>query len=223
MDNKIEVLNIKINLCTAKEAMKKAVDYMKSDLISVIEFVTPNSIMALDENDELKSQMDQFELILAGEKALFDVLGVKDENLVKEVEERRFLRLFFQYLHKQYKRVYLLVEAEKDAENIYEHFSKSYRGIEIVGIAKVAAANRADMMLVNAINGSEVDCIISTLSTPLQEDFVTKNKNLMNARVWLGLGKKMLDFEEEETAKRKLAKYLMKKILKKEIEKQKRS
>lgn len=223
MDSKIEVLNIKINLCTAKEAMKKAVDYMKSDLISVIEFVTPNSIMALDENDELKSQMDQFELILTGEKALFDVLGVKDENLVKEVEERRFLKLFFQYLHKHYKRVYLLVEAEKDAENIYEHFSKLYRGIEIVGIAKVAAANRADMMLVNAINGSEVDCIISTLSTPLQEDFVTKNKNLMNARVWLGLGKRMLDFDEEETTKRKLAKYLMKKILKKEIEKQKRS
>lgn len=223
MDNKIEVLNIKINLCTAKEAMKKAVDYMKSDLISIIEFVTPNSIMALDENDELKAQMNQFELILAGEKALFDVLGVKDATLVKEVEERRFLKMFFQYLHKQYKRVYLLVEAEKDAENIYERLSKSYRGIEIVGIAKVAAKNRADMMLVNAINGSEVDCIISTLSTPLQEDFVTKNKNLMNARVWLGLGKKMLEFEEEETAKRKLAKYLMKKILKKEIEKQKRS
>lgn len=29
-------------------------------------------------------------------------------------------------------------------------------------------------MLVNAINGSEVDCILSALSVPLQEDFIAK-------------------------------------------------
>lgn len=223
MENKIEVLNIRVDLCTAKEAMRKATEYLNTDLMNVIEFVTPDSIIALDESDELKSQMDQFELVIAGDKSLLEAMGVRNEELAEEIEERLFLRMFFYYLHKNYKRVYLLVEEEKEAENIYEHFSKLYGGIEIVGIAKVAAENRADMMLVNAINGSEVDCVISTLSTPLQEDFLVKTKQFMNVRLWLGLGKKVMDFEERETAKRKLAKYLMKKILKKEIEKQKRS
>ncbi len=44
-------------------------------------------------------------------------------------------------------------------------------------------------MLVNAINGSEVDCVLSALSVPLQEDFIAKNRNLLDARVWIGVGK----------------------------------
>ena len=31
-------------------------------------------------------------------------------------------------------------------------------------------------MLVNAINGGEVDCIFAALSAPLQEDFIMKNR-----------------------------------------------
>ncbi len=46
-------------------------------------------------------------------------------------------------------------------------------------------------MLVNAINGSEVDCILSALSVPLQEDFIAKNRNLLDARVWVGVGNRM--------------------------------
>lgn len=223
MENRVDVLGVKVDLCTAKDAMKKTMEYMNTDLISVVEFVTPNSIMALEEDEELKLQMRQFELVMVGEKGLFEALGVKDEKLVEEMEDKLFLRMFFQYLHKNYQRVYLLVEAEKEAEDIYEYFTRLYHGIEIVGIAKVAAENRADMMIVNAINGSEVDCVISLLSTPLQEDFIVSNKQLMNVRLWLGFGKRVMNFEEKETAKRRLAKYLMKKILKKEIEKQKRS
>lgn len=223
MENKRNVLGVWVDLCTAKDAMKKTIEYMSTDLISVVEFVTPNSIMALEEEEELKLQMEQFELVMVGEKSLFEVLEVKDTKLAEEMEDKLFLRMFFQYLHKNYQRVYLLVESEKEAEDIYEYFSRIYRGIEIVGIAKVAAEKRADMMIVNAINGSEADCVISVLSSPLQEDFIANNKQLMNVRLWLGCGKKVMNFDEKETAKRRLAKYLMKKILQKEIEKQKRS
>ena len=30
---------------------------------------------------------------------------------------------------------------------------------------------------------------LSALSSPLQEELISKNRNVMNARVWLGLGK----------------------------------
>ena len=50
-------------------------------------------------------------------------------------------------------------------------------------MAKVSAKNRADDMLINAINGEEVDCVLSALSSPLQEELISKNRNVMNARV----------------------------------------
>lgn len=72
---------------------------------------------------------------------------------------------------------------------MFGHFEEYYRGTQIVGMAKVSAKNRADDMLINAINGEEVDCVLSALSSPLQEELISKNRNVMNARVWLGLGK----------------------------------
>ena len=43
----------------------------------------------------------------------------------------------------------------------------------------------------NAINGGEVDCVIAILSSPIQEEFIARNRSLINARMWLGAGKLM--------------------------------
>ena len=68
-----------------------------------------------------------------------------------------FLRMFLRYLHKNHRRIYLLVESEEDGPELYDYLERAYGGIESVGMAKVSAQTRADDMLVNAINGGEVD------------------------------------------------------------------
>ena len=47
MSKKISVLDISIDNFTAKEAMQEALAYMESDLVSVIELVTIESLMEL--------------------------------------------------------------------------------------------------------------------------------------------------------------------------------
>ena len=76
-------------------------------------------------------------------------------------------------------------------------------------------------MLVNAINGSEVDCILSALSVPLQEDFIAKNRNLLDARVWVGVGNRMFSDHRQGLGHGKLAKFLLNHIFKREMEKNK--
>ena len=76
-------------------------------------------------------------------------------------------------------------------------------------------------MLVNAINGSEVDCVLSTLSVPLQEDFIAKNRNLLDARVWIGVGKKIFSPRKPGFGQGKIAKYLLNHIFRREMEKNK--
>ncbi len=80
----------------------------------------------------------------------------------------------------------------------------------------------ADDMLVNDINGSEVDCVLSALSAPLQEEFIVKNKGVLNARVWLGLGRGTLPMKGQSTGRGRLTRFVEKHIFKKEIEKRKR-
>ena len=53
MSKKISVLDISIDNFTAKEAMQEALAYMESDLVSVIELVTIESLMELGTEAEL--------------------------------------------------------------------------------------------------------------------------------------------------------------------------
>lgn len=131
--------------------------------------------------------------------------------------------MFLRFLHKNHKRAYLLVESEEEGKALYDYLERYYGGIQVSGMAKVSATNRADDMLVNAINGAEIDCILSVLSSPLQEDFAVKNQSLLNARVLLGLGKELLPVCSQGIVGGRVTQFLLKRIFKKEMEKRKRS
>ena len=221
MSKKISVLDISIDNFTAKEAMQEALAYMESDLVSVIELVTIESLMELGTEAELKEEIENFDLILAGNKTILEAADVEEKRCLQETENHLFMKMFLRYLHKNHKRVYLLVETQEEGEAFFQYLEHYYRGIQIVGMAKVSAENRADDMLVNAINGSEVDCVLSALSVPLQEDFIAKNRNLLDARVWIGVGKKIFSPRKPGFGQGKIAKYLLNHIFRREMEKNK--
>ena len=150
MSKKISVLDISIDNFTAKEAMQEALAYMESDLVSVIELVTIESLMELGTEAELKEEIENFDLILAGNKTILEAAEITDHKCLRETEDKTFLKMFLRYLARKHKRVYLLVESEEEGQKMFGHFEEYYRGTQIVGMAKVSAKNRADDMLINA-------------------------------------------------------------------------
>lgn len=222
MNDKISVLDIDIDNYTAKEAMKETVRYMESDPVNVVELVTVDGLMQMDEFPELKDDVRKFDLVLAGDKTILEAADITDRKSIQETEGHVFLKMFFRYLHKNHKRVYLLVESEEEGEDLYNYLEHSYGGSQIVGLAKVSAVNRADDMIVNAINGGEIDSVISILSSPLQEEFIARNRGVLNARIWLGLGKGIVPAGRPGFGQGRFTQFLLKRIFKKEIEKRKR-
>ena len=222
MNEKINILDIYINDCTAKQAMKETVAYMKSELISVVEMVTVDMLMFAKEEPELKESLEQLDLVLPGEKEILEAADITDRRQLQEVEVQTYLKMFLRYLHKNHCRVFLLVESEEEVEEFYDFLEHSYGGIQIAGIARVSADDQADDMLINAVNGAEVDCVIAALSSPLQEKFIVKNRSLLNARVWLGAGKVMRPLYKARHKKNRITQFIIHRIFKREIEKQKR-
>ena len=182
MNEKINVLDVNIDSCTAKEAMKETIAFLESEPVSVIDVVSVDGLMQMNDLSELKARMNEFDLVLPGEKLILE--AAEEARLPKEIDIKLYLKMFMRYLHKNHKR-------------------------------------RADDMLVNAINGSEVDCILSALSVPLQEDFIAKNRNLLDARVWVGVGNRMFSDHRQGLGHGKLAKFLLNHIFKREMEKNK--
>lgn len=219
MNEKINVLDVNIDSCTAKEAMKETIAFLESEPVSVIDVVSVDGLMQMNDLSELKARMNEFDLVLPGEKLILE--AAEEARLPKEIDIKLYLKMFMRYLHKNHKRMYLLVESEEDGQEAFRYMQRTYSGIQLVGLAKVSAEGRADDMLVNAINGSEVDCILSALSVPLQEDFIAKNRNLLDARVWVGVGNRMFSDHRQVLGHGKLAKFLLNHIFKREMEKNK--
>ncbi len=222
MSGKINVLGIYIDNYTAKEAMKRAMEYMESDPVNIIDLVTVNDVMDMEEAPGLKEEISEFDLVLAGDRTILEAADIDERKYLQETERSLFLKMFLRYLHKNHKRVYLLVETEEEGQILYDYLERYYGGIQISGMAKVSAGNRADDMLVNAINGAEIDCVISVLSSPLQEDFAVRNRNLLNTRILLGLGKELLPVFDRGAGTEKMTRFLLKRIFKKEMKKRKK-
>lgn len=219
MSKKISVLDIEIDKCTAKEAMALAMTYMESDPVNTIEMMTADSLMQIKGVDGMEEGVRGFDLVLAGDHALLEAAQIEESRYLKETREMIFVKMFLRYLHKNHKRVYVLVNSEEQGQELYGYITHEYKGIQIIGMAKVSPEDRVDDMLVNAINGGEIDCILSALSSPLQEMFIVKNRAILNARIWLGLGADYVSKRKNHGKKKRIGEFILKRILRKEIEK----
>ncbi len=222
MDDRMNVLDIGIDHCSAKEAFRKTIEYLDSAPVNLVETVTVEGFMQMEEFPQLKEQIRTFDLVMAGDSTVLEAAGVTERKLYKETEERVYLRMVLQYLHKHHKRLYLLAESEEEGRKLYQFIQKHYRGLQIVGLAKISAQNRADDMLVNDMNAEETDCIIAALTSPLQEDFILRNKNLLDTRLWLGISKSSLPGQKRGILTDRIGLFLAKHLFRKEIEKRKK-
>ena len=219
MNEKISVLDVAINGYTAKKAMKETVDYMHTEPLNIIEMVTVDTLMYAKEEPKLRESMSQLDMVLPGEKEILEAADITDRRQLQEVEEQTYLRMFFRYLHKNHCRVFLLVETDEEAQEFYEFLNESYAGIQITGMAKVSAEDKGDELVVNAVNGDEVDCVIAALSAPVREEFAENNKHLLNARVWFGVGKLLKMNGRDGSRKTRFVRFMTRRFFKREIQK----
>lgn len=219
MNGRIQVLNIGIDDCTAKEAMKQTVEYMGTEAINVIEMVTVDTLMYASGDPSLRENIEKMDLVIPGEKEILEGTDTAEKKQLQEIEQRTYLKMFFRFLHKNHSRVFLLVETEEEAEAFYRYLEESYSGIQVAGMAKVSSLDAADDLVVNAVNGAETDCVIAALSSPGQEDFIVRNRMLLNARVWLGVGKGENPIYRSGGRLKKITQFINHRLFRHEVEK----
>lgn len=220
MNKKINVLDVQIDNNTAKEAMLEVMTYMDKELISVIELITSDVLVTCKENETLKYNIAQSDLVLAGDKNVLDLAEGIDRKKLQEAESHTFLRMLLRFFHKNKNKVFLLTATEEEKNKFKEYLHESYQGMEIVGAECVPEDKSLDDMILNNINATECDCIMSFLPSPMQEEFIARNKILLNARIWLGLGNNA-HLPKAIKRKKPIHDFLIKYILKREVEKEK--
>ena len=188
MTDSVEVLGVRLNCLTAKEIMLKVMQFMENDLVDTIEILSMDALMKGREDEEWKELFREFELVLPGEAEILKGADIADKDMLKETENRTFLKLFLKYLQKNQKKVFLLAETEEELRRAGDAVRRYSRGLRLAGSGIISAEDNREESVINEINGTETDCILSVLTPPYQEQFIMRNKALLNAKVWLGCG-----------------------------------
>jgi N-acetylglucosaminyldiphosphoundecaprenol N-acetyl-beta-D-mannosaminyltransferase len=219
MDEKIQVLDLKLNNMSAKEAMKQAVTYIQTEPLHVIEMITMQALRKFREEENVDEIFESFDLVLASDKEILQVAGIIDERRLKEMDELIFIKMVLRYLQKNNIRVFLLAEASEDMEKLEGYMREDYTNIQVVESATLEENGASDDMLLNLINGSESVCVLSVLPSPLEEKFICRNKALVNAKLWLGLGNMLDELKRERSRWEKVKRFVLRLLLKKEMTK----
>ncbi len=219
MDEKIQVLDLEIDNLTAKDAVKRVVSYMEMEPVSVVEMVTMNTLAQFQQDETAKELFDSFDIAMASDKGMLEAAGETDERRLKEVEELLFIKMVMRFLHKNSARVFLLAEDETDLQKLEMYMKEDYSNIQVVDKATMQENAASDDMLLNMVNGAEPECVLSALPSPMEEQFIFRNKSLVNAKVWLGFGNLLDELKKEKNAFQKFKEFILRQLLKKEMAK----
>lgn len=219
MDEKIQVLDLQIDNLTAKAAVKRVVSYMETEPVSVVEMVTMNTLARFQQDETAKELFDNFDIALASDKGMLEAAGETDERRLKEVDELLFIKMVMRFLHKNSAKVFLLAEDEADLQKLEKYMKEDYSNIQVVDKATMQDNAASDDMLLNLVNGAEAECIFSALPSPVEEQFICRNKSLVNAKVWLGFGNLLDELKNEKNAFQKFKEFILRQLLKKEMAK----
>lgn len=211
MNERKEILGIRVDCLSAKETMVRTMQFMENVPVDTIEIITMEALMNCHGDETWMAYAEKQGMILPGDPEILDALGIEDAGMRKEVRNRTFLKLFARYLQKNRKRVFFLAPDESGLEKVMDLLCRSGREMRIAGRAFLNEADCREEEVVNEINGTETDCVISVLPSPYQELFIGRNQSLMDAKLWIGCGKLTADVQEAglfERGIRLLQKYM---------------
>ena len=136
MNETICVLDVEIDNCSAKQAMKASVEYMSTAVTNVVELVTIETLMSAKDKPDLRKAIGQSDLVLPGQEEILEAAGVVDTRHIQETRAQVYLKMYLKYLHKNHSRVYLLVETDEEVDRLTACFFSRYRGIQVAGRQK---------------------------------------------------------------------------------------
>lgn len=220
IDNKIDIFDVKLDVLTAKETMRRVIEYMGGETVNTVEIVAMETLMQGQDNPDWKRQMSRMNLVLPGDTEIFKAADVKNQNSIKDLDKGTFFRMFLKYLQKNKKSVFLIAGMDNELEKL-EKIMKPYEsGIDVTGTAILPEGSGMEANVINRMNGAEADCILSVLQYPQQASFIIENSELIDARLWMGCAPMLKIMNQSEQKGGRLRHFILKKVFRYRLETQ---
>lgn len=215
----INILGLKLYDCSLREKMQLAERYLRSGVLNTIECVSAQTVMRAAREESLRKLLEQMDLIVCCDTDLAHAAGIASYARLKEIENNSFLKEFIKKLVREKQAVYLLADDEEVLTRLRDDLEEWSGKLRIAGsgILHEEITEGGIDTLINDINDKVPKVILSLCDYPMQENFISQNKEKINANIWLGFQKGSLIRREKEKGLKRLARGLERRIFRKKV------
>lgn len=189
MLKKIDILGMKIDNYTVREAMMQVEIYLGDTSMSVIDTIDVALLDLASKEDTARRYVENLDLVVIGEKEILLAADIHSSQRLSEIENHDFFREFARRIMRDGHGVFLLTQTAEEEQQLRDFLEDKYERIRIEGSCVMEDKEGDPEAVVNEINSASADVIFSVLPSPVREQFLLENRNKLDVRIWYGLGR----------------------------------
>lgn len=188
MIKKIDILGLQLDNQTVREAIMKVDTYFSNDMLNTIESVSVEMLLEAEKDSVIREAISSMDLTIIGEKEIMQAVNAATMQRVQEIKENDFVIEFFRRVERNKKSLFLLGETDKKIAHAKEELQRQFPKLNFAGEYALENCVGDFEAVINEMNITTPDVILSVLATPLQEHFLMSHKDKINANIWYGIG-----------------------------------
>lgn len=189
MAKKIDIMGMGIDNYTVREALLQLDTFLSSTALNIIETVTVEKILLAENNLSVKECIGQADLTLIGDKEMLSGREQVSVQRIREIKNNDFLYEMIRRVVRNQKRVFLLAMTRAEADKMQAFFEAENPRFKIEGSLAVEECGTDLDAIVNEINGTTPDMVISAMTSPYEEEFILQHRDKLSLSIWFGVGK----------------------------------
>ena len=187
MGTRIRIMDMEVDMMTQENLQAEVSSCLSDEYLKVIHMISLDYIDSHEQNELVKQVLAQADLVLPGEKTILSAHHVEVLETGGMVVDYHSVMGLLETLDLEERTFYLVLRDKKEANTVYRYLSRHFSRDNIVGVY-VADGNVAEEALINDINTKLPDIVILSMDSTEQEEWLEKNKGMINARLCLVVG-----------------------------------
>ena len=188
MIKKIDIMGIGLDNYTVRESMRQVENYLSNDVLNTIENISMQMLIASETDPVVHNVISELDLSVIGEKEILKAADADSMQRVQETEQNDFSYEFYRRIERNKRSIFVLGQTEEDVQKVKAELQEAFPKLILAG--EYALENCVGNLdaVINEMNATTPDVIVSILPSPLQEHFFAEHKDKMSATIWFGMG-----------------------------------
>ena len=186
MIKKIDIAGIQLDNYTVREAIMISERMLSNNEFNTIEEVGLKTLKCAELDENVKQTIMSLDNTIISDVGILSAVGELTMQRQHEIQDRDFCYELLKRIERNHKNVYILGGSLNIIEKVTGYIEEEFSRINISGSQIIEEGWNTIEDIVNEINSTGVDVIISVLPSPMQELFLSQCRDMLLAKLWYG-------------------------------------